>query len=331
METEDQKVPIKGRKIVPLVNLFSKVSTAVFSTGIKLEPLADWERAKLFENDFLAGSMSWWNKHRTRFKLEHDYPLSSEISEAEKIFPVAAEAIITTLNAIRLHKSGDIGAPVVIDFQFADEPPSEKTTALAYSIGALLGPPKIVGDFYLLDASDIKPISELCDLLRTPILKTNKRLEIALTRFGHLYERNRPEDSILDCFIAFETCLTPTIATELQYRLSLRGAALLCKKRSPIEVRSMLNLGYEMRSKIVHEGRGLTDLLSDPKFQKRATKLPTTQDFPTDVARCVLYYEDLTRELIKEMLDRLSTSPASIESIVEALDDEIAGALVSLI
>lgn len=71
----------------------------------------------------------------------------------------------------------------------------------------------------------------------------------------------------------------------------------------------------------------MTDLLSDSKFQKRAAKL-SVKFTSTDVARCVLYYEDLTRELIKEMLERLSTSAASIESVVEILDDEIAGALI---
>lgn len=114
----------------------------------------------------------------------------------------------------------------------------------------LLGPTKTIGDLYVLEAGDVQPISQLCDLLRTPILRENKRLEIALTRFGHLYERNRPEDSMLDCFIAFETCLIPKIATELQYRLSLRAAALLRKRRPPVEVRSTLNLGYDIRSKL---------------------------------------------------------------------------------
>jgi hypothetical protein len=325
MEAEHQKIQIKARRIVPLVNLFSKVDTAVFSTGVKVEPLADWERARLYENDFLAGSMSWWDKHRARFKLQYDYSLSNEIDDALKIFPATAEIIITTLNALRLHKSGDIGAPVFVDFQFADELPSDK---MAYGIGGLFGPPKTVGNFYVLEAGDVQPISQLCDLLRTRILQENKRLDIALTRFGHLYERNRPEDSILDCFIAFETCLTPGMATELQYRLSLRAAALLRKRRPPVEVRSMLNLGYETRSKIVHEGRGLTDLLSDPKFQRRAAKSSLNFAVPIDAAKYVLHYEDLTRDLIKEMLERLSTGTASIESIVEELDDEIAGALI---
>lgn len=69
-------------------------------------------------------------------------------------------------------------------------------------------------------------------------------------------------------------------------------------------------------------------MLSDSKFQKCAAK-SSIKFASTNVARCVLYYEDLTRELIKEMLERLSTSAASIESIVEILDDEIAGALIS--
>src|SRR3984893_11646226 len=106
METENLTAPTKVRRVVPLVNVFSTVISAEFSTDLKLEPLADWERARLFENHFLAGSMSWWNKHRTRYKLQQDYPINLNIDE---------EAIITTLTAMRLHKSGDIGAPVVID------------------------------------------------------------------------------------------------------------------------------------------------------------------------------------------------------------------------
>jgi hypothetical protein len=81
---------------------------------------------------------------------------------------------------------------------------------------------------------------------------TSSELDIALTRFGHAYERNTPEDSLIDLLIAFESIFCED-AGELTHKLSTRVARFLEHDQQKRErLRYNIKAAYTVRSKVVH-------------------------------------------------------------------------------
>jgi hypothetical protein len=87
-------------------------------------------------------------------------------------------------------------------------------------------------------------------------------LSVGLRRFNQSYERNIPEDQIIDLTVALESTLLADRGEELTYRLAVRGAALLANVGTPWELRksrALLATMYDVRSRIVHGGQQLSD------------------------------------------------------------------------
>ncbi len=114
-------------------------------------------------------------------------------------------------------------------------------------------------------------------------------------------ERDLREDRIIDLTIALESCLLADVSDgELNYRLTLRGAALLAQARlwKPARAQSLLKAIYAIRSAIVHEGQQLTNL--GGKQRKILQKLEISpEEFPQ---QC----ENIVRDILRTYLHRLS-------------------------
>lgn len=147
-------------------------------------------------------------------------------------------------------------------------------------------------------------------------------MTLPLRRFNQSYHRTLPEDQIIDLTVALESSLLfREKGEELSYRLSLRGAALLAPAGAwePEKSQALLKVMYDIRSKIVHDGRLLSDLEKDIKKKLQPVGI-SPREFPQ---QC----EDIVRDVLKAYALRKEATGQSIEQINEALDKFIVQSL----
>jgi hypothetical protein len=138
-------------------------------------------------------------------------------------------------------------------------------------------------------------------------------MSIPLRRFNQAYGRQSGEDTVIDLTIALESCLLPNTRDELQYRLSMRGAALLTTLRNPVETQALLKTIYEIRSEIVHNGK----LLAENGVRRKIESLGPVvgKDF---IHAC----EDVVRDVLRESILRLATG-GTLAGLSKELDEQI--------
>ncbi len=84
-----------------------------------------------------------------------------------------------------------------------------------------------------------------------------------ISRFNLAYTRRTAEDRIIDLTICLESLLSDS-PDAIAYRMQLRAAALLRKTHKPADVRDLIALVYDIRSKVVHTGKtGSGQVVSD--------------------------------------------------------------------
>jgi hypothetical protein len=318
----DQETVQPRRRIVPLVNFESQVSLVDFGEGVYLSLLSDNEANHILGHPFLSAEFSYWNRRTTRFKLELRYECQRhpQLGFVAEPPPASIQRLRNVFVALRLHKKGDVGAPIFIDFDTATDPPREWGTGGFSSVQRM-------GLAYSLNDSDVPEILQLIAQLDKAGAKNDRNLEIALLRFSDTYGRNRGEDAIVDGFIALETCLTPDSTMEVGYRLSLRGAALLAGTMPAAEARALLNLGYDARSRLVHRGWSLRDLFNDKSFEKSVRRFKETTGatlLPENFADAVI---ETVRLALRRIVAVLASEPEGIKAMNDRLDDTIANAV----
>jgi hypothetical protein len=105
---------------------------------------------------------------------------------------------------------------------------------------------------YRFAEEDVSALRELWDRHSSILDSVDRRLGLALRRFNGSYDREAPEDGIIDTFIGLEALLTEN-NQEISYKLSLRAANLIGS--TPQERQDIFNdirVGYKLRSLIVH-------------------------------------------------------------------------------
>jgi hypothetical protein len=108
-------------------------------------------------------------------------------------------------------------------------------------------------DSFTVSLDDGAAIRTLFQQLSHSATARHKSIAVAVNRLAYARDRERPEDKLVDYVVAAEAVLLDEGATELSFRLALRGAALL--GASPAErqtVHALLRSAYAARSKLVH-------------------------------------------------------------------------------
>lgn len=254
---------MKNRRIVPLVNFESAAEEFDFGCGVTLAALTQSE-ADVLGSPHHIGETSHSTRSHTSFKLQLVY----EPSEPKQIIRGYGphehdlhQQLFNVVVALRLYKAGDFGVPIYIELLSTD--------GKEWEAGGFWGQAKRHGLTYELKIADLPPILNLTSEIRDARSKADRRLDLALLRFGDTYGRNRSEDALVDSQIALESCLAPDFTTEIGYRLSLRGAALLADQYPTAHTRNLINLAYNARSKLVHRGWNLQDCFNDKDFKKK--------------------------------------------------------------
>jgi Apea-like HEPN len=202
------------------------------------------------------------------------------------------------VRALRLLHRGDIGATVTFGF-----PAGVGSGTYAYGdFATAVRQPRAR---YALVKSDLPKVTSLLDLLRQDIVQES--LAVSLRRFHQSYTRIDPEDQIIDLTIALESSLLYGLKDELSFRLGVRGAALLATTRDPQKAAQLLRVLYAVRSKVVHEGRTLSDLLeSGDDAAKDFRKSVQQSGQPLDAIQLLEEFEEIVRQVLREYARRLN-------------------------
>ncbi len=231
--------------------------------------------------DFATVSKATWCLTGTEL-----YPRGGEPRPSQ-----AAAEVADLVTAFRLLKGGGIAAPVTA--MRCETPSPWQSGWLSYGVpgGRHDWTPTPT---YRLEEADIPEARALVTNLRQLTLRSHQGgLAVALRRFNQAYARDwltGSEDRIIDLTIALESTLLADVQDELQYRLALRGAAILSDTRAPSETRLLLETIYKVRSKIVHEGRQLAELST------LISRIPVPSNEADGFARMC---EDTVREVLR--------------------------------
>src|SRR5258707_3307644 len=243
--------------------------------------------------------------HYAAFKLTGFHIAQKNgIKHSEEI----ATEVLDILAALRLVKTGDVGIHAL--FQTNDLPRTTGSNSSMYirNDQILRGH----GSKYTLTKDDLPTVRVLLDaLLKLRTQQQSKKgkqlsqrgteqyygdLTLALGRFNQSYSRNRGEDRVIDLTIALESSLFPKQETELRYRFALRGATLLAmagaKDWEPHKSKAFLQVMYDVRSSIVHNGQQLADLEDKLNVLQKVGMETSTYEF---LRQC----ENIVREILR--------------------------------
>ncbi|GHP00783.1 hypothetical protein KSF_108300 [Reticulibacter mediterranei] len=295
----------------PLVNFTCDATgEQAFGPHLFLRPLTPIDKTALWNDDaqhfpfseppldaHTLMSLSWKLSGTYTFLKDDNLTLTTAKQEAL----LELGDIVT---ALRLLKKGDVGAPAI--YEKYHTPVLWQGVRLA---NVLKGPQQArqfpFSPFlsYVLTEQDIAEMKELSNALyRLRSGKTSALLygemSVALRHFNQSYHRDLPEEQIIDLTIALESSLLADLRDELNYRLSLRGTALLAptRKWEPSQSQGLLKAMYDIRSGIVHNGRLLTDLEKDLKKLHLRIGI--------DPHNFVQWCQDIVRNVLKEYVLR---------------------------
>jgi hypothetical protein len=187
----------------------------------------------------------------------------------------AARVVEEVLLALRLFKQGRVGLRAIV--YVIAQPLGQLWPSSGSRLGNLR---RFRGDPYALPADEGV---ELTKFYRDfAAARSNRLIETASRRFGYAADRNRPDDEIVDLFIAAESLFLGEggpPAGELTFRLSTRAA--LFADGGADERRRVLTFvrkAYRTRSGIVHSGK-----LDESKLRTLQGDAATVAEFADDL------------------------------------------------
>ncbi len=304
--TSDLQEPVRFSSHLQLAPFTREEKTSVWNRGTKLDDLVGRFRPVDF-NAFL----------KTRYKLT-GFHIDTRNTLGNQELGMEVENIIT---ALRLVKVGDVG--VLAFFETNQMPrssmpssfislPNDQSIRRSDSFYSLQ-----FGSLYTLSETDLPVAQALSEALQK-LDKQKSGLAVALRHFNQAYGRTNHEDRIIDLTVALESCLLADVSTEeLNYRLALRGAALLAQAKlwEPEKAQALLKAMYAIRSAIVHAGQQLSDLGKDQKKLLGKLGIPP-HEF---TGRC----ENIVRDILRTYVMWLTQEGKSVKTICSDLDHSI--------
>jgi Apea-like HEPN len=298
--------------LAPLVNFKTEVFPVRIGQSLELSGLSHDDKTKLWNHNAAFGPfgepqvMDRGDLARSQFVFRG----SSATARNDPAFgPEFRDDVVRVVTGLRLLKSGDVSVPAILGVNH------DLFEKAAYQ-NVLNGRARNSGRPYELRSFNWDVFTKVYEALGA----IEDKMQIPLRRFNQAYGRQFGEDTTIDLTIALESCLLPNTRDELQYRLSMRGAALLTSLRNPVETQDLLKTMYEIRSEIVHNGK----LLSESGVRKKIEGLGPV------IAKDFLHAcEDVVRDILRESILRLAKGGTLI-NLSEALDAKVLSGLLAL-
>ena len=242
---------VTWQEVAPLPQFTAQSWPVELANGVTIRELTRGEREDLarmigsmlvVEHGLVGASfaMSWWQ------------PVPNALPDPRRTSDDDFDTVVT---ALRLLKPGAVWYNVRGSWPghpaFGSHPASGV---------AIWGPnPGVRGASYELLEQDVQPLSDLLGSLVD--VAQHKRLPLALRRFNMAYERTRPDDKLIDYWVALEALFLPDISQELSFRASLRIAYYVAGTPDEREeVFRKMRLSYDTRSGVVHGQRLKADV-----------------------------------------------------------------------
>jgi hypothetical protein len=244
--------------LVPLHNLKSSQSNLDISQLIEPSGKLIWRSITDEEKTLLISLSGGYSGeailslHSSDFILEIEY-YDKFYSEDEYIHEKIKTKIVELITAMRLLKSGYIGASVIL-FR---HPLIDKTINLIQMDYDLFGlfPNKnprgswIVNSFQLYEG-EIDDVQNILRLLKTIISKKN---DLAIRRFNSAYEKTNKSDKFLDLMITYEALFSGGKSDSVGHKLALRFSRLLGNTLHEQKfLYGDMKKVYDQRSMLVH-------------------------------------------------------------------------------
>ena len=295
------------RAIWPLFHFESPISDYAFGNGIKLSTLSGEDKTQIWNGaehsrEFL--NLSVWQLGAATHMLSADYSRPSQPTGIPHQHGKAMGRIITSL---RLKHKGNVGVPAGFEFRIDDDMSMSMSIAVSEN-------EHFCQRFKKAFRLDVHEVQALNSILTDLDDCDEKNLAVALRWFNHSYSDRRPEDRLIKFAICLESTVLADMSQELRYRLALRGSALLSSVRPPAQTHQLLKLMYDVRSKIVHQGRTIKDIETDQKVRKLVASLGGG-DF---VEHC----EDVARDVLRTYVSK-TTSSFSIQELNRHVDNRL--------
>ncbi|HEY7021196.1 MAG TPA: hypothetical protein VH349_08765 [Ktedonobacterales bacterium] len=302
--------------VTMLINFESEVLETVFPSGQHLSSLTSQEKAKIWEDATLSSPLiampvSVEDVIVSKFKLSGEYKRSYEVPYVPPIG--IHDNLQDTITALRLLKGGAVEAPLTIDRSRLHYVWHEDTNRL-------FNPDYYANNYtapYILQQNDLAELTTLMNALHSLPRPSQRGLYLALQRFNRSYARTIQEDRLIDLTIVLESTLLAGKNNELTYRLAMLGAYLLREKWPPKKTKLMLETIYDIRSKIVHEGKLLSDVPS------RLRKAGVTADIPEFMRVCEDLVRDVLRTFVLQIASANLSGSLSVTTFVDQLGEKV--------
>lgn len=298
---------------IPLFSMTGDLQEDVSITpAVRIGPFTATEKAHVWTTGQHMSMGYVWSPDASMFGRAQ-YRLSGVDARGDQEAPpsLAVYADIGhVITALRLLKSGTVGAAIL--YRHADVALPGLLGGGAQMLDYHVPWPFYTAPSYFVAASDIDDIRRLVDALRHS--RVQHELSVPLRRFNQSYSRSQPEDRIIDLAIVLESTLLAKMPDELSFRLAVYGATMLADQLPPHDIRNVLRAMYDVRSNIVHEGRGIP-------YGRVIRQIPADQ-IPQRA-------EELTRAILRAYVIRI-TAGQSIKSINAQLEEDLMNGLVAL-
>jgi hypothetical protein len=231
------------QEVAPLPGFAAQSWPVELPNGVTIRELKAAERQRLGDIAWMLGPMKAleWGLHAANFAMSWWQPAPNTLPRT------ADDDFDRVVTALRLLKAGAVW------YNVRGHWPGHLAFGSNPALGNASWEPKpgVDGARYELLEEDVQPLSDLVGSLVNGA--QHKRLPVALDRFKLAYERKRPEDKLIDCWVGLEALFSPPDSREVTYRIALRAAYFIASLPEEREqIFTALRDHYGTRSDVVH-------------------------------------------------------------------------------
>ena len=302
----------KIKRIVPIFHFKSDLKKISIGKQIYLRVIGDKEKSSFWNTAGVLGrhiDLEEFVECYHAFIWDYDNEGEASFRESEQLVDCA----ITTL---RLLKKGNLRIKGIFSLPYFSGIMGPR---MMFS-GDILPQPSgfWLKNDYELNREELMKFKVIFKRITANSFLIYQAMKISLDRFNMCCQRSNAEDRIIDMVICLESSLLCDVSDELQHRLCMRAAQLCCRTKKPKNTYKFFKLLYEIRSKIIHNGKRF----NDPKVQKMFERSPDNikQDKFLDEI------ENLVRIILQELLKRLGHI-SKLEDVCKEIDSKIISSL----